>query len=82
MVGLVGRKKKDADRVGYNMSRSLRKAVLNEADKEGWNEIDMIEHLLKYGLAAKNLLKRGSIQYSEFSEELDKILDEKTDSTS
>jgi hypothetical protein len=75
MVGtIVGRKKKDADRVNYNISRSVRGAVLREADKLGWNEIDTIEDLLKYGLAAKVMLKRGEINYASFSKTLDDLM--------
>jgi hypothetical protein len=54
MVAGVGRKKKDADRVNYNISRNIRSAVLRAADKIGWNEIDMIEDLLRHGLTAKD----------------------------
>lgn len=74
MVASVGRKKKDADRVNYNISRSIRAAVLKEADKISWNEIDMIEDLLRHGLAAKALLKDGKINYSEFANRMDSIL--------
>lgn len=75
MVGtIVGRKKKDADRVNYNISRSVRGAVLREADKLGWNEIDTIEDLLKHGLAAKVMLKRGEINYPSFSKILDDLM--------
>jgi hypothetical protein len=75
MVDGVGRKKKDADRVNYNISRSIRAAVLSEADRVGWNEIDMIEDLLRHGLAAKAMLKDGSINYSEFNKKMDSIID-------
>jgi hypothetical protein len=76
MVDSVGRKKKDADRVNYNISRNIRAAVLHEADRLGWNEIDMIEDLLRHGLAAKAMLKDGSINYSEFNKRMDSILDQ------
>lgn len=76
MVDSVGRKKKDADRVNYNISRTIRSAVLKEADKLGWNEIDMIEDLLRHGLAAKAMLKDGAINYSDFSRRVDSILGE------
>lgn len=76
MVASVGRKKKDADRVNYNISRTVRTAVLKEADRMGWNEIDMIEDLLKHGLAAKAMLKDGAINYAEFTTRLDSIIDE------
>jgi hypothetical protein len=76
MVDGVGRKKKDADRVNYNISRNIRAAVLSEADRLGWNEIDMIEDLLRHGLAAKVMLKDGSINYSEFNKRMDSILDQ------
>lgn len=76
MVASVGRKKKDADRVNYNISRTIRTAVLKEADKVGWNEIDMIEDLLRHGLAAKAMLKSGSINYAEFTQKMDSIIDE------
>jgi hypothetical protein len=71
---IVGRKKKDADRVNYNISRSVRGAVLREADKLGWNEIDTIEELLKCGLAAKAMLKSGEINYASFSKTLDDLM--------
>jgi hypothetical protein len=77
MVAIVGRKKKDADRVNYNISRSIRAAVLKEADKIGWNEIDMIEDLLRHGLATKAMLKSGAINFSEFSKTVDEIFPEK-----
>ncbi|KAM3105309.1 hypothetical protein [Phormidesmis sp. 146-33] len=76
MVASVGRKKKDADRVNYNISRSIRAAVQKEADRVGWNEIDMIEDLLKHGLTAKSMLKEGKINYSEFIQQMDLILDD------
>jgi restriction endonuclease Mrr len=76
MVGTVGRKKKDADRVNYNISRTIRTAVLKEADRVGWNEIDMIEDLLKYGLAAKAMLKDGGINYAEFTQKMDSIIED------
>ena len=75
MVGtIVGRKKKDADRVNYNISRIVRVAVLQEADKLNWNEIDTIEDLLRHGLAAKSMLKSGEINYSRFSKVLDALM--------
>lgn len=74
MVLTVGRKKKDADRVNYNISRSIRAAVLKEADKIGWNEIDMIEDLLRHGLTAKAMLKDGQVNYSEFIKRMDSVL--------
>jgi hypothetical protein len=75
MVGtIVGRKKKDADRVNYNISRSVRAAVLREADKLNWNEIDTIEDLLRHGMAAKSMLKSGDINYSKFSKVLDGLM--------
>jgi hypothetical protein len=77
MVNTVGRKKKDADRVNYNISRTIRAAVLKEADKIGWNEIDMIEDLLRHGLATKAMLKKGSINFSEFSKSVDEIFPDK-----
>lgn len=76
MVDSVGRKKKDADRVNYNISRTIRSAVLKEADKIGWNEIDMIEDLLRHGLAAKAMLREGAISYSDFTRRSDSILDD------
>jgi hypothetical protein len=77
MVGsIVGRKKKDADRVNYNISRSVREAVLREADKLNWNEIDTIEDLLKHGMAAKAMLKSGEINYAKFSKVLDALMSE------
>jgi DNA-directed RNA polymerase alpha subunit len=76
MVASVGRKKKDADRVNYNISRSIRAAVQKEADRVGWNEIDMIEDLLKHGLTAKSMLKEGKINYSEFIRQMDSILED------
>jgi hypothetical protein len=77
MVGtIVGRKKKDADRVNYNISRSVRAAVLREADKLNWNEIDTIEDLLRHGMAAKSMLKSGDINYSKFSKVLDALMSE------
>ena len=76
MVLIVGRKKKDADRVNYNISRSIRAAVLKEADKIDWNEIDMIEDLLRHGLAAKAMLRDDQINYSEFTRRMDSILAE------
>jgi hypothetical protein len=76
MVDSVGRKKKDADRVNYNISRTIRAAVLTEADRIGWNEIDMIEDLLRHGLAAKAMLRDGTINYSEFNKKMDSILDD------
>jgi hypothetical protein len=75
MVATVGRKKKDADRVNYNISRLIRSAVLKEADEMGWNEIDTIEELLKIGLTAKTMLKDGEIDYPEFSRRLKAVLD-------
>jgi hypothetical protein len=75
MVAVVGRKKKDADRVNYNISRIVRAAVLMEADRMGWNEIDMIEELLKIGLAAKAMLKDGGINYAELTRAADSIID-------
>ncbi len=66
VLATVGRKKKDADRVNYNISRGLRRTVLREADKLNWNEIDTIEDLLRHGIAAKNMLKSGDIDYSKF----------------
>lgn len=76
MVSSVGRKKKDADRVNYNISRSVRAAVLIEADKLGWNEIDTIEDLLRHGLAAKAMLKSGDINYADFVSRMDEIMKE------
>jgi predicted transcriptional regulator len=76
MVSSVGRKKKDADRVNYNISRSIRAAVFIEADKLGWNEIDTIEDLLKHGLAAKAMLKSGDINYADFVSRMDEIMKE------
>jgi hypothetical protein len=76
MVSIVGRKKKDADRVNYNISRSIRAAVLKEADRIGWNEIDTIEDLLRHGLAAKAMLKSGEINYAEFVKRMDTIMSE------
>ncbi|MBD2079586.1 hypothetical protein [Leptolyngbya sp. FACHB-17] len=81
MVASVGRKKKDADRVNYNISRSIRTAVLKEADKLGWNEIDTIEDLLRYGLAAKAMLKSGDINYAEFVRRMDTIMSEAQEDT-
>jgi hypothetical protein len=78
VAGLVGRKKKDADRVNYNISRQIRASVLKAADQVGWNEIDMIEELLKHGLTAKAMLKDGAISYAEFSKRMDAILDAST----
>lgn len=75
MVGIVGRKKKDADRVNYNISRSVRAAVQREADRLGWNEIDALEDLLKHGLAAKAMLKSGDIEYAKFVQKMDAILE-------
>jgi hypothetical protein len=74
MVGLVGRKKKDADRVNYNISKGIRAAVLREADRIGWNEIDTIEDLLRCGLAAKSMLKSGDINYSDFVKRMEEIM--------
>jgi hypothetical protein len=79
MVGtIVGRKKKDADRVNYNISRSVRAAVLREAGKLNWNEIDTIEDLLRHGMAAKSMLKSGDINYSKFSKVLDALMSEES----
>jgi hypothetical protein len=76
MVGtIVGRKKKDADRVNYNISRNIRAAVLNAADKMNWNEIDAIEDLLWHGLTARAMLKSGDINYAQFSQVRDSIED-------
>ncbi|MGG6266221.1 hypothetical protein ACQ4M3_05200 [Leptolyngbya sp. AN03gr2] len=84
MVVVVGRKKKDADRVNYNISRSVRAAVQREADRLGWNEIDALEDLLKHGLAAKAMLKSGDIEYAKFVQKMDAILenDDRADSVS
>jgi hypothetical protein len=80
MVGtIVGRKKKDADRVNYNISRNVRAAVLREADKLNWNEIDTIEDLLRHGMAAKAMLKSGDINYSKFSTVLDALMSEESE---
>jgi hypothetical protein len=74
MVGtIVGRKKKDADRVNYNISRNVRAAVLSAADKVNWNEIDAIEDLLWHGLTAKAMLKSGDINYAQFSQVRDSV---------
>ena len=83
MVAFVGRKKKDADRVNYNISRSIRAAVQREADRLGWNEIDALEDLLKYGLTAKAMLKTGEIDYSKFVHRMDSITEssDRSDST-
>ena len=78
MIAGVGRKKKDADRVNYNISRSIRSAVLRAADKIGWNEIDMIEDLLRHGLTAKEMLRDGKISFSDFSRQMDEILKDAT----
>lgn len=81
MVGtIVGRKKKDADRVNYNISRGVRNAVLREADKLNWNEIDTIEDLLRHGLAAKRMLKSGDINYAQFAQVMDAVMSEENTS--
>jgi hypothetical protein len=63
----VGRKKKDADRVNYNLTRGLRALVMREAARMGVNEVDAIEDLLRHGLVAKTLLKCGQMSYVDFS---------------
>lgn len=74
---VVGRKKKDSDRVGYNLSRVIRAAVLREADRQGWNEVDAVEDLLRHGLAAKAMLRDGTISYSEFTRKLDSVIEDR-----
>lgn len=76
MVAIVGRKKKDADRVNYNISRSIRRVVLKEADRVNWNEIDMIEELLMFGIAAKRLLASGKISFTDLNEQIEALRDE------
>lgn len=76
MVATVGRKKKDADRVNYNITRSIRAAVLKEADRVNWNEIDMIEELIMFGIAAKRLLANGKISFIDLNEQIEAIRNE------
>ena len=76
MVAIVGRKKKDADRVNYNISRSIRRVVLKEADRVNWNEIDMIEELIMFGIATKRLLASGKLSFTDFNEQIEALRDE------
>ena len=73
---VVGRKKKDADRVNYNLTRGLRALVMREAARMGVNEVDAIEDLLRHGLAAKNLLKGGQMNYVDFSKASEVVMAE------